>query len=84
METNAADRGATKLQLLSSDLLQVLPTNNLICERQLSQFDMRAAVAKTRNRNFKAKGIRDDMILYNQAAQKVNKITRGAHKLLHN
>ena len=45
-------------------------------------FDRRAVFAKTRNRNFKARGIRDDMVLYNAHVQKVNKVTRSVHELL--
>ena len=80
--SSIVDRGATNLKLLSQELLKVLPTDNLKCERQLSEFDRRAVVAKTRNRNFKARGIRDDMILYNADVQKINKVTRIIQELL--
>ena len=83
VEKNVADRGATKLQLLTPEVLEVLPTENLICERQLSEFDRRAVFAKTRNRNFKAKGIRDHMVLYNACVQKINKMTRTVDTSLH-
>ena len=82
-EANVKDRGATKLQTLPPELLEVLPTNNLKCERQLSEFDRRAVFAKTRNRNFKARGIRDDMVLFSEGAKQVDRVTRYVHKLLY-
>ena len=46
---------ATNRSLLNDSDLEVLPTNNLIAERDLSRFDRGANVAKSRNRRFKAK-----------------------------
>ena len=52
---------ATKLNLLTNDELEGLPTNNLESERHLAGFGKRAAVAKFRNQRFTAKGIRNDL-----------------------
>ena len=54
---------ATKLNLLTNDELEGLPTNNLESERHLAGFGKRAAVAKFRNQRFTAKGIRNDCTL---------------------
>ena len=54
---------ATQLNLLTSDELEGLPTNNLESERHLAGFGKRAAVAKFRNQRFTAKGIRNDCTL---------------------
>ena len=37
--------------------------NSIIAERNLSVFDRKSVLAKTRNNKFKAKGIRNDMVL---------------------
>ena len=80
--SSVGDRGVTNLKSLPNELLKVLPTDNLNCERQLSEFDRRAVAAKSRNRNFKARGIRDDMVLYNANIQIVNNVTRSVQELL--
>ena len=54
---------ATELNLLSNEELVGLPTNNLESERHLAGFGRRAAVAKFRNQQFTAKGIRNDCTL---------------------
>ena len=52
---------ATKLFKLSYEDLKDLPTNNLDTERDLAKFSHLSAVAKFRNKNFKAKGIRTEI-----------------------
>ena len=42
-------------------------TNNIIAESHLSVFDRKSQVAKFRNNKFKAKGIRNDLVLHNSA-----------------
>ena len=55
---------ATAIYKLPSALRKELnDTNNIIAERNHSVFDRNSVVAKTRNYKFKAKGIRNDMIL---------------------
>ena len=55
---------ATAIYKLPSALRKELnDTNNIIAERNLSVFDRKLVVAKTRNYKFKAKGIRNDMVL---------------------
>ena len=55
---------ASQLLLLSKDNLTDLPTNNLDAERHLSVFSRKAPVAKFCNKKFTAKGIRNDMTLF--------------------
>ena len=54
---------ATQLHLLSKDDLTGFPTNNLPSERVFFVFDRKATTAKCQNKLFKAKSIRNDMIL---------------------
>ena len=71
---------ATDLSLLSSQELKELPTNNCISERDLSRFDKEAGVSRCRNRKFKAKNIRNNMVLY-KSKSKVIKINRISRKI---
>ena len=71
---------ATNLSLLNDSDLEGLPTNNLIAERDLSRFDRKANVAKSRNRRFNAKNIRNDMVLYK--SKKEIKLDKLSKKLL--
>ena len=59
---------ATAIYKLPSALRKELnDTNNIIAERNLSVFDRKLVVAKTRNYKFKAKGIRNDMVLHDSS-----------------
>ena len=61
--------------------LELIPSNNLICERNLSKFSTLAEKsAKCSNRHFKAKCIRDDIILYK--AEQIKIITNSLKTLL--
>ena len=60
---------ATDLSMLSASDLEGPPTNNLATEKDLSQFDREAKVARSRNRRFKAKIIRNNMVLYKTKQQ---------------
>jgi hypothetical protein len=75
---------ATELNLLTPEKLRGLPTNNLEAERHLAGFGKRAAVAKFRNKNFTAKGIRNDCtLLLSQSFRKdAGKGFHGIVKLL--
>lgn len=74
---------ATNLSLLSVQELEGLPTNNLVTERDLSRFDREAKVAKSRNRRFKAKNIRNNMILYKTKKEiKLDKLSRKITDIL--
>ena len=53
-----------------------LPTNNLDTERDLSKFSCLSEVAKFRNNKFSAKGIRNDMTLYQSKKGEVQSIAR--------
>ncbi|XP_066936520.1 uncharacterized protein [Clytia hemisphaerica] len=77
---------ATDLSKLTIDQRKDLPTNNCISERDLSRFDEEAVVARSRNRRFKAKNIRNNMVLYksqkkeikiNHMAKRINQILVG-------
>ena len=68
---------ATDLSTLTSDELDGLPTNNCINERDLSKFDKEAIVSKCRNRKFRAKNIRNNMVLYkSKKAQTLDRISK--------
>ena len=54
------EKRATDLSTLAANELKGLPTNNLVTERDLSRFDREAQVAKSRNKRFKAKNIRNN------------------------
>ena len=75
---------ATKLFKLSYEDLKDLPTNNLDTERDLAKFSHLSAVAKFRNKNFKAKGIRTDMVLYQAGQGIVDVVTKKIQKALLN
>ena len=62
--TNTDTSKVTCLNNLTSDQLKNLPTNNLNTERYLSKFGYLASQsAQHSNRFFKAKRIRDDLVL---------------------
>ena len=73
---------ATQLHKLTESQLQGLPTNNLVTETDLSKFSRLAEVAKLRNKNFKAKGIRNDMTLYQSNKGEVQNLARKIRKVL--
>ena len=56
---------AKDLSNLAPKQLDGLPDNNLVTECDLSRFDREARVAKCQNKRFKAKNIRNNMVLYN-------------------
>ena len=75
---------ATDLSKLTREQRRGLPTNNCISERDLSHFDPEAAVAHCRNRQFKAKNIRNNMVLYktNSKVFKLNRISKKISLIL--
>ena len=76
---------ATDFSLLNDSDLEGLPTNNLIAERDLSRFDREANVAKSRNRRFKAKNIRNNMVLYKSKNEiKLDKLSKKLPIILSN
>ena len=58
---------ATAIYKLPSALRKELIDTNNIAERNLSVFDRKSVAAKTRNYKFKAKGIRNDMVLHDSS-----------------
>ena len=74
---------ATDLSTLSEKQLEGLPTNNLATERLLAVFDHRAQKsAKCRNFRFKAKSIRNDLMLYKGNQGLVEPSSKKLTKLL--
>ena len=68
---------AADLSMLSASDLEGLPTNNLATERDLSQFGRETKVARSRKRQFKAKNIENNVVLYKTKQQiKVDKVTK--------
>ena len=58
---------ATAIYKLPSALRKELIDTNNIAERNLSVFDRKSVAAKTRNYKFKAKGIRNDMVVHDSS-----------------
>ena len=55
---------ATQLHLLSTEELVQLPTSNIPAERHRAAFGQKALLLTSKTKNFKAKAIRNDMVLY--------------------
>ena len=72
-----AEKRATDLSTLAANELEGLPTNNLVTERNLSRFDRDVQVGKGRNRRFKSKNVRNNMVLYKTKSEiKADKISK--------
>ena len=83
LPTTDSDPRATELHKLQPSDLEGLPTNNLECERDLSEFDKLARrSAASSNRKFTAKGMRNDMTLNNAGVVTVEKMTRDIAKVM--
>ena len=67
---------ATVLPELHIDVLEGLPINNLIVEREFSKFDCLLKVGKSCNRMFKVKDIRNSINLINSDNFEVEKIAK--------
>ena len=59
-----------------------MPTDNIISERLLSIFGIHSVVSKYRNKNFTAKGIRDNVMLHNSQQSTVASVAKTVQKLL--
>ena len=84
-EYGFSDKGDVKttvLTVLDSKDLEGLPTNNLISERHFSKLDRLAKVAKSRNHQFKAKSIRNNMTLIKFNQGKVDCLSRRLSQIL--
>ena len=74
---------ATAIHKLDPAVLPYLPTDNLICERDLAVFDRLAQrSASFSNRKFTAKGIRDEMTVYKCSPVIVDTVTKSLAKIL--
>ena len=62
--------------------LEGLPTNNLISERDFSNLDRLAKVAKSRNHKFESKGIRNNMTLIKSNTGKIDRLSRRLSQIL--
>ena len=68
---------ATDLSKLTASDRSGLPTNNCISERDLSKFDKESILSKCRNRKFRAKNIRNNMMLYKcKRATKIDRVSK--------
>ena len=77
------DLRTTDISKLNHRELQGLPTNNCVSKRDLSQFDREATVSRCRNRWFKAKNIRNNMVLYkSKKSVKVDRISQRISLIL--
>ena len=74
---------ATEISKLTSEERKDLDRNNVICENELGVFDHRSVVSKSRNRKFKAKSLRNDMVLHRASLTNTStKISVSVAKLL--
>ena len=58
---------ATQIYKLTPAEMDGLETNNILAERKLGVFDIKALCAKSRNYKFKAKSLRDNMVLHDSS-----------------
>ena len=70
------DIRATQIHKLTVEERKDLESNNVMCERELGVFDHRAIVSKCRNNKFKAKSLRNDMVLHSVSLDGASKISR--------
>ena len=75
-------RHTTELHKLQPEELLSMPTNNILCERLLAIFSHRADVSKFRNKNFTAKGIKENIVLHQANQFTVTSINKSIQKLL--
>ena len=75
---------ATQLYKLSKAELKDVPTNNINAERDLAKFSHLAVVAKFRNKQLTAKGIYNDIVLFQSSQSVVDSITKKINKVLNN
>ena len=81
-EADSSSR-ATAIHKLDLAVLSYLPTDNLVCEKDLAVFDKLAQrSASCSNRIFTAKGIRDEMTVYTRSPVFVDKVTKILAKTL--
>ena len=71
-------RNATQLHKLPLEELKFMPTDNIISECLLSIFGIHSVVSKYRNKNFTAKGIRDNVMLRNSQQSTVASVAKKA------
>lgn len=62
--SNSTEQRATDVSSLPEHLLELLPTHNLDCERELAIFDKKVERMSGFNQKSTYKGLRDEMMLY--------------------
>ena len=78
-----SENRATDISLLSQSTLDGLPTNNLSAERNLSEFDRRInKLAKSINKRFTAKGVKNDLVTYKSEEIIVESLTKHISEVL--
>ena len=76
-------RKTTELHKLSdTEISKIKVVHNIDCERLLATFSHRANIAKFRNKNFTATGIRDDLVLAGANQSIIDRTTRAISKIL--
>ena len=76
-------RNATKLHMIPVGDLEGMATENVsTCETLLSTFSRRAVVSKYRNKQFSAKGICDDIVLFQSKQSSTSLIAKKIHAIL--
>ena len=74
--TDETKQRATRINLLTEEQRSMLPTNNLNTERSLAKFGYLAAQSAAHsNKIFKAKRIRDDLVLSDQKVEEHQDLT---------
>ena len=76
-------RNVTQLHTIPESDLPGMPTENVsTCKVLLSTFSRRAIVSKYRNKQFTAKGIRDDMVLFQSQQSTISLEAKKIHSIL--
>ena len=78
------DPRAMQFYKLSKAELKDMPTNNINAERDLAKFSHLAVVAKFRIKQFTARGIHNDIVLFQSAQLIVDSVTKKINKVLNN
>ena len=72
-----------ELHKLQPKELKSVPANDILCECLLAKFSHHADVSKFRNRNFSAKGIKDNIVLHQANQSTVLSIKKNCSKTTH-
>ena len=81
-ENTELPQRAMEIHKLSDEEKKDLESNNVLAERELGVFDHRSVIANSQNYKFKAKSLRNDMVLHKSS--KVAKLCTSILKQLNN